>query len=454
MGAAVLLSTACTVHDIKPDPMPTLSASDGYSETVAPFKSSDDFYYGWWQSFKDPKLEGLILEAFYYNLDIEQALARLEQARADTKQSRAVRLPSVDLEASIRDSIEQGDQQEGSSRIGAALAWEMDVFGRLKAAEKADRLLERVRAEDVDAIRLMLSADIAEAYFRSVAQQQLLDLLARQSDFDKNLLELIELRFDRGIGTKVELLRQQSQLAATQSLIPPARADLRVSENRIDVLMGHMPDGNDRTKARDNLSLVKSVFPAGVPSDLLLNRPDLRALKYELVSQDAAIAEAIADRLPRITLDGDFLYADGPGAAGTTFSLLNSLVQPLLDWGERKAEVERNKALYRERLAAFTQAYQQAVEEVENLLYQEKQQHDFVERLKKRQALLRETVEQAESVYKQGLSDYLTVLDALQELNQIERDLISEKRDLALIRVGLHRAVGGQMTRIQKGADE
>ena len=105
--------------------------------------------------------------------------------------------------------------------------------------------------------------------------------------------------------------------------------------------------------------------------------------------------------------------------------------------------VKRNEALYKERLAIYTQRYLEAVEDVENVLYQENKQREYIKRLEARRSILAETVDETEALYTQGISDYLPVLNALQDLRAIERDLISEQLNLLNFRVALHRAVGG-----------
>lgn len=440
-GLALLALTGCTPHDIDTDPSPVINAAGGYTveggATAAPGP--------WYATLGDSKLNGLIEEALANNLTVAQALARLDQAEALTKNTHSGLFPKIDGEISSRKSRQDGDSQEGVSEIGGALDWEADLFGRIRSAVKADSYEARAAADDVDAVRLALSADVAENYYSAIGRQLRLTLLQQQIDTDGEILSLNTMRFEEGLGTKVEVLQQQSQLADAQTLIPPAQSDLRVFENGLDVLLGAAPDGQDRTAREDGLAPDDSLPPLGVPSDLLINRPDLRALRNDLVAADADIAEAIADRLPRITLTGSLIYADGAGFTGPVASVLGALMQPLLDWGERKAEVERNEALYKEKLAAFSQAYLEAIAEVENTLYQEDRQREYVARLESRRSLLSETVEQARSVYQGGLSDYLPVLNALQDLRGVERDLLDQRVTLTLLRIRLFRALGGQV---------
>ena len=397
----------------------------------------------WYESFGDLRLETLILAAQKNNLEARQALARIVQARALVTGARSERLPSLDLQGSLSQEWEDGDRQETHRRAGASLSWEIDLFNRLGAEYSAQRHEERASKDDLEAVRLSLSAEIARSYFTSVAQHRQLSLLQEQIQSDRSLLDLIRKREAAGIGTNVEVLQQKSQLADNQSLIPLEEAALRLSENRLDVLLAEPPDGKDRTFPQDSLPTVSGIPATGVPSDLLLNRPDLRAMKSRLVAQDAQIEAAIAETLPRISLSGSFALVDGAVTGSPVSSLLGSLVQPLLDWGKHQAEVKRNKALYEEKLAAFTQAYLIAIEEVENTLYQENRQREYLKRLDARRDLLAQTLDAAQAVYKQGESDYMPVLTAVRDLRAVERSMVRAQLDLVLLRIALFKALGG-----------
>lgn len=435
-----LLLAGCQFHRINPSPEPIEKGRSAYS-IASPAPTPPDRV--WWAAFGDSKLDALIRRALKNNFNVLQALARLDQAAALTRQAKAVRLPFLDLEANSQKEWIDGDGQEGFTQVGGALTWEIDVFNRLGSAALARQSEQTARLEDVEAVRLSLSAEVAEAYFDAVEQRRQLALLQQQIDIDRDLLELTELRFNGGLTASVDVLQQNSQLAETESLVPLAEAALRVSENRLDVLMGQAPDALDRVGDEDDFVEIGDLPFLGVPSDLLLKRPDLRAIRSELVAADAEIGRAIAERLPRVTLDGSYLYGDGPGFTGPAALLLGSLVQPLLDWGARKAEVERNQALYVEQLAAFSQAYLEAIEDVENTLYQERKQREFLDRLERRRRVLAQTVEETQDRYTNGLTDFLPVLDAVQELRQIERILVQQKRELLGFRIQLHRALGG-----------
>jgi multidrug efflux system outer membrane protein len=136
------------------------------------------------------------------------------------------------------------------------MAWEVDVFNRLGSAALARQSERAARMEDLLAIRLSLSAEVTNAYFDAVEQRRVLALLEQQIEVDRDLLELTELRFNAGLTASVDVLQQSSQLAETESLVPPTEALLRVSENRLDVLSGQAPDAEDRVADDDASSSI------------------------------------------------------------------------------------------------------------------------------------------------------------------------------------------------------
>jgi NodT family efflux transporter outer membrane factor (OMF) lipoprotein len=437
--------TGCSVHTVDPNPEPPLAVQPVFPSTTEIQDFKEPTTEAWWMAFSDPQLNELIKRGFAQNYSIQEAVARLDQARALTVQSRAARLPQVDIVGESGQRWFEGGEERRLNRAGVEFTWEVDIFDRLGSQALARQSEQQARREEVEAVRLRLSAEIAEAYFDAVGWHLQLALLNNQIATDLDLLELTQLRFDSGLTASVDVLQQSSQLAEAQSLVPPVEGALRVSENRLDVLLGESPDGRDRVPASSSFVDIGALPFVGVPADLLLDRPDLRALRSELVAADAEIGAAIADRFPQITLDGSFLYEDGLEPGGVVFSLVGTFIQPLIDWGARKAEVERNQALYVERLARFTQTFLEAVEDVENSLYLERQQREFLKRLERRRAFLEETLEKTTERYTGGLTDFLPVLAAVNELQRLERIIVQQERALLSFRIQLHRALGGSL---------
>jgi len=436
-----LLLAACSVHPLDRNPQPTvLGPADFVSQPQGDTFLPED---KWWSKFARPELDALIERGLQDNQDVLQAMARVAALEAVAKQTRSGLWPALNVEGDSQNEWEGSDEMGWESGVGAALSWELDVFKRIGSAALADDLQAQAAVAAAATVRLVLSAEIARAYAGAVAAQEKIQLLNEQLETDKKLLELIELRLEKGVGTNVEVLQQKSRVADSKSLIPEAEIDRRVFENRLDVLVGEMPDGVSRVPTDETLEFAATLPAVGVPADLLLNRPDLRAARLQLIASDADIAVAIANRLPRITLRGGYSFADTQSYNGPLAAIVGGFVQPLLDWGQRKYAVEQARAVYQQRLAAFTQNYLQAVESVENALYQENRQREFIRRLDRRIAILRETVQESEARYRQGIDTYLPALNALQELREVERDLVEEQLNLIQFRIDLHRAVGG-----------
>ena len=447
---AIALSAAlsgCSPYAIREAPLPAVEAGAAFpaadpADVVAPL--SDTLRQPWWESFARPA-NTLITQSLANNQRIAQAAAVLDQgARAGAAQRR----PALSRDR-LRRRVEQG---MGGRRRSAFEYRDWRRAGLGGGRVRAPRQCGAGRparsrgppgglADDAaDAERR-----VANAWFGAVAANRRIALLRGQLTLDRELLDLLQLRFDHGVGTRVDVMRQQARVADSETLIPLAQSDLAVFENRLDVLSGAMPDGRPQVPVDEALDFAAQLPPLGVPAELLLRRPDLRARAPRLVAADAEIAAAIADRLPRVTLDGSLVFSDTASFTGPVALIAGAFVQPLLDWGRRKAEVERNEALYRERLAAFTQQFLEAVRAVDSALVRERRQREFLQRLAHQRDILQQTVDASKDRYTQGVDDYLSVIDALQELRDVERDLIVEQRNLIAIRIDLFRALGGPL---------
>ena len=429
----------CSFHTINPFPTPDIQPPQAYSITV----EDPEFTSPWWEGFDRPVLTNLVEQSLLKNYDIAQSVAILNQSSALARQTGSRSLPQIDLDGDTSTDWEGSEKQRGNTIIGASLSWDLDIWNRIGNAAKADRLEAQARLEDVDTIKLLTSTQIANAYFGAIASHQTIALLKEQLKLDRDLQSLLQLRLNEGVGTNVEVLQQRARVADSETLIPLAESDLQIFENRLDVLTGNMPDATNRVMSDETLKFSDNMPAIGVPAKLLLNRPDLRSARAELVAADADIGAAIADRLPNVTLNGSYAFSDNQNFTGPVGALMGTFVQPLLDWGQRKAEVERNKALYQERLAAYTQLYLEAVEDVESALIREIKQREFLKKLTAQKNILQRTVNATKDRYTSGIDDYLPVIDALTELRAVQRDLITEQLTLINIRIDLFRAIGG-----------
>lgn len=441
----IVLISGCALRPVNETPDSPLEASRFQTETGKQNQSSRQL---WWQDFSRPELDRLIEQGLDDNYGLAQALERVLQARLLAKQSGTADKPELSFDGRASREWEGRSAQTLQWSTGVGAAWELDLFKRIKNQTLSDYYSAQAQQADAELAALSLTVEIANAYFGAVAASNKLQLLTQQVQLDHDLLELIQLRMDQGVGTVVDVLQQESQLAESQTLIPLAESELRTYENLLDILIGQIPDGVNRIPVADSLDFDANLPPVGVPADLLVNRPDLRAALAELVAADASIGVAVADRLPRFSLTGSLAAGANSNYEGTLSSLAASFTGPLLDWGRRKAEVERRKSLYREQLQSFTDTYLQAIEQVETTLYQEQKQREFHKRLRERRDILQRAVDETEARYKQGIDDYLPVLNALQSLREIERSLIDEQLQLLQLRIRLHLVTGGRIPEI------
>ena len=450
-AAAVCGGSGCRLHSVDESADPVVSGGQAFSMSVDGVEGERR----WWRVFDDRRLTDLVETALSDNLGLRQARVRIEQARALVRQSGARLFPALGVGAAAqRDWPDEGVKHNDSLAGRLRLSWEVDLWQRLTSARKADELGTAAAREDLQAAALLLSAEVAETYFAVIEQRLQLALLARQVEVGKRLLGLIELRFGQGQASVVDVYQQRQQLASTRAQVPLIRSRLRVLGNRLKVLVARSPAGAAADIAAD-LPELPAPPKVGVPSTLLTNRPDLRRIRCRLVAADYRVAEAVADRLPRLNIGLERGY-EGTDfrrltAEGLLTSLMGDLAGPVIDWGEREAEVHRRQAVVREQLLQLSSAYLTAIEEVEDALWRERHQRELIKALQAELEIAQRNLKETQIRYGQGLTDYLPVLAAVQSLQALERNLLTRRRELVSIRILLYRALGGAETWVPVG---
>ena len=402
----------------------------------------------WWETFGDRALTKLIRQALGNNLEIKAVAARISQADATLRQAAGRLLPQVDGEGSYgvrwTDDDSQ-DQRETSSNLGALLDWEIDLWGRLRSAREARRLERDATTSDWLGARLLLSVAVAETYFEILEQKRQLLLLEDQIENSQTLLELTELRFGQAQSSVVDVLQQREQLAAIRTRVPTVEGRLEQLTYALDVLLG-LPPGNGPAIAGREIGLPSSLLRAvGIPADLLQNRPDLVGSAQRVAAIDQEVAEAIADRLPRLTLGGSVSGTGGPGIDSVITNAIASATVPVFDAGVRKAEVARRQEALKEALASYSHDYLAAVRDVETALVLERKQVERMNLLNQELDIAQKLLRESHHRWGQGLTDYLPVLTAVITVQRLEREVITSHREILSARVALHRAIGGPM---------
>lgn len=434
---------SCAVHPVKEEPVlpnfvPVSFSQSG--ESAPP--------YQWWQTFSDDDLSHLMDMALQNNFDLKAAWARLAQFVAVVKLSGAELYPQVNLNSDIsRTESDQGRLSINSDRfaINVAAAYELDLWKRIESQQKAAVFDYESSRENIEATALTLSALIAERWLFIIEQKAQLSLLQEQLKSSQTFLELNELRFSQGRTNAVSVYQQRAQTASIQSQFPLIESNIQVFENQLALLMGQTPEYVFDT-IPDFLPSLPPLPQTGIPSEIVLQRPDIRSAHNQIVAADYRVASAIADRYPTLRITGqgglqtgqiENLFED------TLWNIAAGILYPIMDGSRRQSEIERNQAVWQERLYMYKQRVLTALHEIENALIQEHKQQERVNALQFQLDVSRKTLEESQSRFLNGLSDYLPVLTALIDVQQQERQLLSSERDLLLFRVDLHQALGG-----------
>ncbi len=444
---AVLLLVGCQVHNpitasLPVDPPPAYLGPQPVSQSVIPVEH-------WWRAFNDEQLNLLMDELFANNLELTQAIARMEQVEAAFRITRSAQLPTLSAGVSLERSSQPGllDDFVGDSRqLSLAAGFELDLWGKLASLSRAATLDLAASQQDVQTLYLGLSARLADLYFLAVEQRAQLVLTDQVvASFSDTALR-VENRYRRGLVPAVDMYQARQNLAAAQAARPVFAARLAEAEHAIGVLLGRYPEPT----AADKLAQVPAapaLFAVGIPAELISQRPDLQAALQRVAAADARVAVAIADRFPSISLSGNYGSLRQEVAAGLIkgefWSLLGNLALPVIDGGRRRAAVDRQEAALREAVADYQQKVLAAFQEVEDALANNYAAALRVEWLAETARATGSNLRLSTDRYLAGLDDYLPVLTAQRADAETRSSLIAAQRQLLADRISLARALGG-----------
>ncbi len=440
-----MLFVGCAVHSpqsIEP-PIPVPASFTGQNATGAPIER-------WWEAFGDADLNLLMEEAFSGNPDLVQAYERFEQSRAVYRSSTAARKPSVDLkgEWSREDTPSFFGNNSGNSYIlSLAAGFEPDLWQKLKSRTMAAGLDMEALREEIKTLYISLSARIADLYYLAAEQRAQMKLTEQTIKSYTDILSLVEQRYRGGLVPALDVYQARQNLFRVRARRAVLESALRVTEHALSVALGHYP-GNKTTGGLIELPETPAAFPAGLPSELLSRRPDVRAALLRLKASDARVAVAIAGRFPSFNLIGSygtssFVFSTGD-ILGNFWKVLINLSQPLLDGGRRSAEVDRSRAVFRENLALYHKAVLNAFQEVEDALVRNRTSEERISQLQGQAKAAGSALRLSQARYMQGLSGYLPVLIAQTLYFDTQGQLLTARRQLISDRITLARALGGE----------
>nr|MDA3835528.1 efflux transporter outer membrane subunit [Spirochaetales bacterium] len=401
-----------------------------------------------WKMYGDDDLNALMDRGFSANLDLEMAWARLRQAQAIEGVAGANQFPDINGSGGTgRSQAIPNSSSYQNHQLSLAASYELDVWQKL-ANERQSSFLLRVASEnDVKALYVSLSAQIAEAYYLVLELRAKIELNEEMIDFFVKTVELVRLRYDRGVAPSVDLYQAKQNLLSAKAELPILESDLVAAENSLAILLGFRPGEHD-FGFLVSLPEIEDTYKAGLPSELLAHRPDVEGAFLRLQAMDADIAVAIAERFPSFNLSADY----GSSSSGlhnllqnpnVFWSVLAGVSAPLLDGGRRKANVEYEKARFREQLARYHQIVLRAFGDVENSLARERGVDAQYLQLKAYKEVTGATLRLSLQRYQQGIDTFLPVLTAQASHARALMDELTAKRKKISSRIQLARALGG-----------
>jgi NodT family efflux transporter outer membrane factor (OMF) lipoprotein len=397
-----------------------------------------------WRALGDPELDALVERALAGNLTLRAAWARLDQVRALAVKAGVGRYPVVQGEADASGTLAKSGNSFTAS-IGVAASYEVDLWGRVRSTRDAARIDVLASRETLQAAAISLAAEVAVAWFQQVERAAQLELLRRQIAVNEQVHELVMARFQKAQGAAADVLSQRQLLESLRGEQAQAVATQRTYHHQLAVLLAR-PPGDRVAPSRSAFHPLPPLPRVGVPSELLQRRPDVRAAFHQVQAADRRVAAALADRYPKLSLTAAVSLSGGYNRVQFWSWLANlgaNLLAPLFDAGQRKAEVERTRAVAREALGTYGQTVLTALREVEDALVKESGLLAQRASQERQRALATMVIEQTRASYAGGVESYLRVLDALLRHQTLERSLVALERDLRVNRVALCRALAG-----------
>ena len=431
---------------------PAGAPGSGPATTPAPADAAGSLAdAAWWQVLQDDTLRGLINEALASGYDIRRAAWRVEEARAEAGIARSEFFPAIQGGAEwnrgrVSEFVSPFPGTLDLTSVNVGFSWEVDLWGRIRRLNEGALARYLATEEARRGIFLSLVSDVATSYFELRALDTEMEIAERTAKAFEETHTLFSDRHAAGLASALETASAAAPLATTRAIIPDLQRRITAQENRIALLLGHAPEDIPRGAALDAQILPPAV-PAGLPSELLQRRPDLRQAEQELIAANADVGVTVANYFPRLSLTGVFggvapqvseLFKEGK-----QWSIGAGLFTPIFQGRRLKNQNRVAVARFEQARVEYERSVTNAFAEVstaltayERLAHVEEQQAQAVESY-------REAVDLAGSRYRSGLADYLDVLQAQRQLFPAENSLAQIRFERLSVLVDLYRALGG-----------
>ena len=449
--AATALLAGCSFIPTYERPAAPIPAS--YTETAGEVSAA---VAPWQDYFAEPRLRQLIEAALTNNRDLRVAALNIEQARAAFQVRGADLYPRVGLAANASRSpaVTTGSLTNAFSAGLAIPAWEIDFFGRI-ASLKEQALAQYLATEEGrNAVQTSLVAAVANGWLNLLADEELLDLSRQTLTSREESVRLTKMRLDAGVVSELDFRQAQSLTQAAKATLAQQTRQRATDENALVLLLGQPLPQEVRaslTGSRLADAPLMAALPAGLPSELLTRRPDIRQAEQQLIAANANIGAARAAFFPNISLTAQAGTASGElsglfksGSWG--FSIAPSLLMPLFDAGRNHANLDSSKAGRSIAVAQYEKAIQTAFREVSDALAGQATLGEQTEALHLQAQAEAARLQLSDLRYRNGVSSYLDLLDAQRSLFTAQQALVQVRLQQLQNQVTLYKALGGGTT--------
>lgn len=449
IGAAVMAATLAGCSTGQDYSRPKISLPSSWTFAGNKDAPKPPELAGWWKSFNDPTLDTLVEKAVAGNLDVATARSRVEEARAGLRQAGGDLFPSSSGSSAAR----RAKSQSGTTndfRAGLDASWEIDLFGANQRSVEAARFGLNAAEEELRATTLTLVGDIASNYLAARGYQARQSLAAKTATLQRETLQITKDKQSLGDGTGLEVANAEGQTFSTEANIPQLAASYSETVNRLSVLTGQAPGALNRImeKGRGKVPTARASVKAGVPADLLNDRPDVRVAEYKLSQSKARKGVAEANRYPSVTLTGSIStsaadFGDLAKASSIGWGFGPAINIPVFNAGKLKAATDVAKAQEDQAFIAYRAAVLGALEDVENASVSLTQQRRTNAKLASSVGSYKQAAELSRTLYREGATAFIDVLSAERSLYAAEDSLIQSRVALANDFIALNKALGG-----------
>jgi len=458
----ITLLNACTPTRVS-DQVKLADMNSWHHKPTDPIEVTRTDLKSWWEGFKDPLLNELIMKALNANHDLKVAKARVREAATLVTIAESALYPSIDLFSSGGrekkiDRIIGVPGKQGIELIiptadaisgGLAALWEIDLFGGRHLEAEAAIAQSAGTEEALRAVQVGLLAQVATNYLELRGIQKRISLQQKHIAVQREKLRALQLFAKSGLATEADIANQEALLKSTESALPVLTSSALTLTHRLGVLLGEPPE-NLETRLSQAMPLLVALpgIPELLPADLLSQRPDLRLAKTEVTAAAANLGAARADLYPKLVLSasggfGALAVGGFSSLAESVYTLGSGLTMPLFNAGRIRAHIAAVDARLDQAALNYEKTFLLALEDVENAFVTHTTSKERKKQLSEAERSAQKAYQSTDALYQRGVKDYLSLLDARRNTLTVGDERAKAQTAMCVSMVSLYRAFGG-----------